>query len=314
MSNKPKCNACGLEIHRDSGIAYMGDSVRHRHRSDCINPLQARIAELERRLEIDHAYDLDGNKLPFPEGAPDGISCRDETIKGLKERIAEPERENSILLVSAKYPLSGWQKAEADSEIRRAEGLFNDNGTLRLRVAELERQLAAVGVEKVKLDCQYVQASQCLEEWQIRATRAERQLAEARKALHASASLNADLDRQLASERAKVALAVEAAKKPLDMPKDCEKCKSAKRHANSDATTPGFFYTECDYHRNLRLIITDLIAALQYPDVLADLRREVARECAEIADKEAGRWYKSHGELAARMIRDAIRAKFGVTE
>ena len=47
----------------------------------------------------------------------------------------------------------------------------------------------------------------------------------------------------------------------------------------------------------------------------AEIRREVARECAEIADKEAGRWLiQSHGELAARMIRDAIRAKFGVTE
>lgn len=50
MSDKPKCNACGLEIHRESGIAYMGDSVRHRHRSDCVQPLNQRIAELERQL------------------------------------------------------------------------------------------------------------------------------------------------------------------------------------------------------------------------------------------------------------------------
>ena len=50
MSDRPKCNACGLEIHRDSSIAYMGTSVRHKHRSDCIRPLQARIAELERQL------------------------------------------------------------------------------------------------------------------------------------------------------------------------------------------------------------------------------------------------------------------------
>jgi hypothetical protein len=41
-------------------------------------------------------------------------------------------------------------------------------------------------------------------------------------------------------------------------------------------------------------------------------REKVARECAEIADREAGRWRKSQGELAARMIRDAIRRQFGV--
>jgi hypothetical protein len=29
----------------------------------------------------------------------------------------------------------------------------------------------------------------------------------------------------------------------------CEDCKAALRHANSDATTPGFFHTECPKHR-----------------------------------------------------------------
>jgi DNA polymerase II large subunit len=50
MSDKPKCNACGLEIHNDSDIAYMGISVRHKHRSHCVQPLKDRIAELERQL------------------------------------------------------------------------------------------------------------------------------------------------------------------------------------------------------------------------------------------------------------------------
>jgi len=50
MSDKPKCGACGMEIDRDSGIAYCGTYVRHNNRSDCISPLKARIAELERQL------------------------------------------------------------------------------------------------------------------------------------------------------------------------------------------------------------------------------------------------------------------------
>ena len=29
----------------------------------------------------------------------------------------------------------------------------------------------------------------------------------------------------------------------------CADCRAARRHAYSDATTPGFFYTECDLHR-----------------------------------------------------------------
>lgn len=31
--------------------------------------------------------------------------------------------------------------------------------------------------------------------------------------------------------------------------KDCPDCQAAKRHAYSDATTPGFFFTQCDRHR-----------------------------------------------------------------
>jgi hypothetical protein len=59
-------------------------------------------------------------------------------------------------------------------------------------------------------------------------------------------------------------------------------------------------------------IAQEALTAMQSPDALAEIRRDVARECAEIADNEAHRWYKSQGELAARMIRDAIHVKFGV--
>lgn len=39
-----------------------------------------------------------------------------------------------------------------------------------------------------------------------------------------------------------------------DMPEACEACKAARKHAYSDATTPGFFFTDCDYHRRLRQV------------------------------------------------------------
>lgn len=32
--------------------------------------------------------------------------------------------------------------------------------------------------------------------------------------------------------------------------RECPDCQAAKRHAYSDGTTPGFFYTECDKHRS----------------------------------------------------------------
>lgn len=38
------------------------------------------------------------------------------------------------------------------------------------------------------------------------------------------------------------------------MPEACEACKAARKHAYSDATTPGFFFTDCDYHRRLRQV------------------------------------------------------------
>lgn len=34
-----------------------------------------------------------------------------------------------------------------------------------------------------------------------------------------------------------------------DMSERCTDCEAAARHANSDATTPGFFYDKCEKHR-----------------------------------------------------------------
>lgn len=53
----------------------------------------ARIATLEDRLEMRHAW-VNGERIAVPPGSvPDGIDCRNETIRQQDRRIAELERE-----------------------------------------------------------------------------------------------------------------------------------------------------------------------------------------------------------------------------
>jgi len=89
---------------------------------------------------------------------------------------------------------------------------------------------------------------------------------------------------QLAAERAKVALAVDA----------LEDISQWAFHGSSK-------------------VACKALAALQSTDALADIRREAARECAEEADNFAkSQDWGSDGERASMKIADAIRAKFGV--
>src|SRR3990167_8445492 len=79
----------------------IGDAVLRRHVEICEkHPLNmcrrdlaqrdARIKELEERLEIGFAYGPDGNRVAVQKtGIPDGIFCRDETIRLQDEAIAE---------------------------------------------------------------------------------------------------------------------------------------------------------------------------------------------------------------------------------
>lgn len=69
------------------------------------------IEKLRSRLEIDFIYDGEGNKVKAPNGTPDGIECRNETIKlqdeaieklrtetwNLGENLSEAEIENQKL-------------------------------------------------------------------------------------------------------------------------------------------------------------------------------------------------------------------------
>lgn len=47
---------------------------------DC-NEAADEIERLRERLEMTYGYDGDGNKVPLLAGGPDGIECRDETIR-----------------------------------------------------------------------------------------------------------------------------------------------------------------------------------------------------------------------------------------
>jgi len=88
-----------------------------------------------------------------------------------------------------------------------------------------------------------------------------------------------DLKQQLAAERAKVALAVEALQKlkPYCRPHQWE------GRWNSEKQYTSLVSVESPE----RQVIDGALAALQSTDALADLRREVARECAEYVSAHA---------------------------
>lgn len=59
--------------------------------ADKIERLRAYVARLERRLEIDRFHNENGNEFSVPpeerQTFPDGIECRDATIRLLKDEI-----------------------------------------------------------------------------------------------------------------------------------------------------------------------------------------------------------------------------------
>ena len=52
---------------------------------------------LSERLEMVWGTDGDGNRVLLPAGTPDGIACRDETIRHLEERSLRLEERNAQL-------------------------------------------------------------------------------------------------------------------------------------------------------------------------------------------------------------------------
>lgn len=67
-----------------------------------IEALEADVAELHERLEDNRVYDGEGNRIDVEPGSiPDGIDCRNETIKLLDARIealeARAERAEAVV-------------------------------------------------------------------------------------------------------------------------------------------------------------------------------------------------------------------------
>ena len=98
-----KCDGSMKDPRHDHGAALLH-----------IATLNRRVADLEARLEV-----YAGDEAGMNHSAPlDGIACRDETIRGLKERIAELER-----LIR--------QIIEAESEYEQDYAIENACGCLR---------------------------------------------------------------------------------------------------------------------------------------------------------------------------------------
>lgn len=58
------------------------------------------VERLHERLEDNHAFDMDGNRIECEPGSvPDGITCRDETIKLQDERLAAMQAEHERVVL-----------------------------------------------------------------------------------------------------------------------------------------------------------------------------------------------------------------------
>jgi len=89
-----------------------------------IADLQGQVDKLKARLEIDVAFNMDGEAVPAPPNMPDGIECRDATIQlqdkeidALQQRVAQLEGERDM------YKRSSDTFAECVDNVREAMGL-----------------------------------------------------------------------------------------------------------------------------------------------------------------------------------------------
>lgn len=90
-----------------------------------IRELGEQVRGYRERLEIVHVTNGRGERIPFPAGAPDGISCRNETIRGLDNLVTE-------------------LRSELDQTRNTIGVLECEKQTLDLRVRELSAELEEV--------------------------------------------------------------------------------------------------------------------------------------------------------------------------
>lgn len=75
--------------------------------TDEVKQLTDEIDRLKERLEITHEYNADGKKVRAGEDIPDGITCRDETIRIQDEAIDTLRAENERLRGALRFYAEG---------------------------------------------------------------------------------------------------------------------------------------------------------------------------------------------------------------
>ena len=133
-----------------------------REAADALDAAQAEIVRLQDRLEMRHAWRIiDGQKVRVevePGSIPDGIDCRNETIKLQDEHCLRLGEEIAALRLEADAAgsrITGLEAMLADAqaevgrlraladerfaEIKRAQGIINDLKAFRERVLTKEQ-------------------------------------------------------------------------------------------------------------------------------------------------------------------------------
>ena len=122
-----------------------------------VERLKARVAELRARLEIDHVFQLvDGEmvRVEVPEGeyVPDGIECRDETIKLLTERtkVVERARDEARQLSTDAQAFGREMKRQRDTAVEERDRLQAENDVLALKLAEAKAEVERRKLERAR--------------------------------------------------------------------------------------------------------------------------------------------------------------------
>lgn len=122
------------------------------------------LARLRSRLEIDFVTDGNGKRVPFPEGGPDGIACRDETIRLLEAALAECRAKLEV------DPRTKYDGIDCRDEIirllekeleesARLHGMGESReAALQARLAESERKCERLKAESHNKDVALVEA------------------------------------------------------------------------------------------------------------------------------------------------------------
>lgn len=111
------CDPCGCKAKmRDLAEVASTAMAGCNARDEVIARMEAEVARLKHRLEVDVVYRPGpGMRLvaePAPEGIPDGIDCRDETIKGLEAEVVRLRLAMKNALAAAAH----WRNRAMENE------------------------------------------------------------------------------------------------------------------------------------------------------------------------------------------------------